>query len=149
MPIYEMSVKYPVHVLRNDANETKTITAHQQGIAISEFNTVLTSARESLKYWFWEPDALDTDYPFGGVLTIDTDDAPEILESPESQLMHLADRLDAFLVGRFYITARSPERWFGEVQERSRRSGEDPIVDASTDESPRNGLPVFNPGNYA
>jgi hypothetical protein len=134
MPIFEMPVKYPPYVFWNSAIGAKHIAEAEQNEAITEFNTQLTSARESLGMWFWESHFSKSDWAFGGVLSVDTDGAIDTTQSPEDLLMNLADRLDAFLAGRFHITGRSSTRSFGEMTERARRSGEPVIVDVTVDE---------------
>jgi hypothetical protein len=135
MPIYEMEVKYPPYVFWNDAIGTQAISEWDQSEAFKEFNKTLTSSRESSAVGhFPEEDPYAIEWVFGGTLSVDTDGTLNTTLSPESLLFNLADRLDAFLVGRFRITARSSKRFFGEITERERRRGEAIIVDVTVDE---------------
>jgi hypothetical protein len=134
MPIYEIQVKYPPSVFWNNATGSKVITEAEQNDAISEFNRALTNGRESLKMWFWESNLSVSEWAFGGILEVNTDGVIDTTRSPESRLIDLADRLDAFLVGRFHITARHSGRFFGEITIRERRRGEAIIIDVTIDE---------------
>lgn len=135
MPIYEVRVKYPWHLVSYRVATSRASVANQTE-AISEFNANLTSARESVQSPVFGQSVRTSDWLFQGILTLDIDCAlnTETTQSPEQQLTNLAKILDAFLAGRFWIRGGSSTRVFGEVQERPRRPDEAIIVSVTVDE---------------
>ena len=129
MPIYEVSVKYPWHLVAYLVY-TSRLSVAKTYRTIDEFNANLTSARESVQSPVFGKSVRTSDWLFQGILTLDTDCglASEMTQSPEQQLANLAKILDAFLVGRFWVRGYSGDRVFGRIQERARRPDEAIIV---------------------